>query len=435
MSRKGIPDREWKVLLLRSGNRCAFSGCPHRLVADATESDPGAFLAEAAHIVADSRQGPRGRVPLTPEERNQANNLLLLCREHHKLIDSQPRTFSVPVLRQMKIDHEQRMSAATQAPEQPSTLKLSKEVVHSSALAVEEFPNYVYVARSAFGDEERGEARRAVKYRGFDNILLPYAIEGGQFYAFYDLRARKNPFAALMKGRPHAIEVSELISSPGGAHVLTLLLNRSLHRFAGPLRIKYDHDHHRFYFACNARHKERSVTYRSLTDRKQTRLVAWRPTSKATNEKRNFWWHLAAGLKFARVGNDEWCLTIRPERHITKNGEDPYPAKYVGRKVTSHKSRMFNPNYLSEVHFWRTVLSDGYSDIVLDFGAQSLIINSSLITFTVTWPLITDDPPVSKVRLDSGELEEAAYGDRVPQGDELPVEEDAPNPEQDLEGA
>jgi hypothetical protein len=84
---------------------CAFPGCHRPLVSADAPEQPGAVIAEVAHIVAERREGPRGSGPLSEEERNQPANLIVLCPEHHKLIDSQPKTYSIVVLRQMKIDH------------------------------------------------------------------------------------------------------------------------------------------------------------------------------------------------------------------------------------------------------------------------------------------------------------------------------------------
>jgi hypothetical protein len=69
-------------------------------------TEPIVVLEEAAHIVAESAGEPRGMSPLTLEKRNRAEKLLLLCSWHHQLIDAQPATYTIEVLRQMKEDHE-----------------------------------------------------------------------------------------------------------------------------------------------------------------------------------------------------------------------------------------------------------------------------------------------------------------------------------------
>lgn len=95
---RSITDRDWKILTAASGGCCAFPNCEQLLVVPGTETDDSAFLGQAAHIVAASRQGPRGRSDLSEADRDKHTNLILLCGVHHKLIDSQPQTYSVMVL-------------------------------------------------------------------------------------------------------------------------------------------------------------------------------------------------------------------------------------------------------------------------------------------------------------------------------------------------
>jgi hypothetical protein len=109
MPRTKIPDREARVVYLRSGNRCAFPGCGRELVEPSESQDDDAFVGELAHIVADSRQGPRGVSSMPDEERDRHDNVVLLCRVCHKIIDDQPLNFSVSVMRAIKHDHEGRI--------------------------------------------------------------------------------------------------------------------------------------------------------------------------------------------------------------------------------------------------------------------------------------------------------------------------------------
>lgn len=89
----------------RSGNRCAFSTCRRPLVEDETETDDPSVVGDEAHIVAREKDGPRGESTLTPEQRDKYDNLILVCKIHHKLIDDQPNKYTVRVLIQMKQDH------------------------------------------------------------------------------------------------------------------------------------------------------------------------------------------------------------------------------------------------------------------------------------------------------------------------------------------
>jgi hypothetical protein len=86
---RNIPEKEIKMLCVLSGGVCAFPGCGKHLIEPGNSADDPAFLGEIAHIVADSRQGPRGTSPLTDEQRDMHTNLILLCGDHHKIIDSQ----------------------------------------------------------------------------------------------------------------------------------------------------------------------------------------------------------------------------------------------------------------------------------------------------------------------------------------------------------
>ena len=101
-----IPVTERRKVLQRSGNRCAFSGCGILLTTPETEHDRLASIGQIAHIVGQSPDGPRGDSPLTREERDRYENVLLLCDTHHDIVDKQPATFTVERLHQMKADHE-----------------------------------------------------------------------------------------------------------------------------------------------------------------------------------------------------------------------------------------------------------------------------------------------------------------------------------------
>lgn len=90
----------------RAASRCSFPTCRCELVIDSQLTDDPSLVGEAAHIVAESPDGPRGQSPLTPEQRNRYENLILLCNVHHKLVDDQEHDFTVKRLMAMKADHE-----------------------------------------------------------------------------------------------------------------------------------------------------------------------------------------------------------------------------------------------------------------------------------------------------------------------------------------
>jgi hypothetical protein len=96
-----------KMLWGRAASRCSFPSCRRELVEDATETDDESIVGDIAHIVAEEQNGPRGNSPLTPEQRNKYDNLILLCKIHHKIVDDQPKYHTLNVLQTMKAEHEQ----------------------------------------------------------------------------------------------------------------------------------------------------------------------------------------------------------------------------------------------------------------------------------------------------------------------------------------
>src|SRR5205807_7651912 len=105
ISSMGIKETELKKLFAKSGNVCALPDCGQALVVEVEGKE--VVLGEIAHIVAEQPSGPRGSSPLSTEERNRYENLLLACSRHHQLIDAPAVLgfYTVERLRQIKLDH------------------------------------------------------------------------------------------------------------------------------------------------------------------------------------------------------------------------------------------------------------------------------------------------------------------------------------------
>lgn len=96
-----ITHKTRKFLWAKSGNTCAF--CKTELITsniDSTEFNIG----EECHIISSKTNGPR-HIPDLVEYDNY-ENLLLLCKNHHKEIDELVDTYTEEVLRYMKTNHE-----------------------------------------------------------------------------------------------------------------------------------------------------------------------------------------------------------------------------------------------------------------------------------------------------------------------------------------
>lgn len=104
MSRVQIKTSTIKRLFAFSGNQCAFPNCNELLV----DTD-GDLVSEICHIEAAEEGGQRYNKLQNDEERRDFDNLLLLCLRHHKKTNDVLK-YPVPVLKQMKADHEQKFA-------------------------------------------------------------------------------------------------------------------------------------------------------------------------------------------------------------------------------------------------------------------------------------------------------------------------------------
>jgi len=108
--RKKIPIKTQLKLWVKAGGRCEFGGCNDYLLRDnLTLSETN--YSDIAHIVAASKNGPRGNDSLPLSRRNEINNLMLACKNHHKLIDDENFVKDYPKnkLLHFKKDHEDRI--------------------------------------------------------------------------------------------------------------------------------------------------------------------------------------------------------------------------------------------------------------------------------------------------------------------------------------
>jgi len=117
-----IKEKDLKLLWSRSGNRCAFSDCRKELSVDSRAS-AGAFpVGEQAHIVGESTSAARGKSDLSESERNSYSNLILLCPNHHTLIDKHVDGYTVERLHYIKDSHELWVRESLGPSDDPSKL-------------------------------------------------------------------------------------------------------------------------------------------------------------------------------------------------------------------------------------------------------------------------------------------------------------------------
>lgn len=144
-----------QLVWIRSGGRCAI--CNEYLL----DSDLGEVVpvGENAHIVGqkNTKASPRGDDELSLEKRDEAENLVLLCRKRHKIIDNKnlASLYTVAVLSRVKAAHEERIRRVTsiRAESRSAVLRLRGKIkgasvgldrglVASALIAAGRYPHY-----------------------------------------------------------------------------------------------------------------------------------------------------------------------------------------------------------------------------------------------------------------------------------------------------
>lgn len=81
-----------KRLFALSGNECSEPNCKRHVVAE----DGTTVVGKVCHIEGASSKGPRYREEMTNDERRSFNNLILLCDEHHSIVDNKKNEGKYP---------------------------------------------------------------------------------------------------------------------------------------------------------------------------------------------------------------------------------------------------------------------------------------------------------------------------------------------------
>jgi hypothetical protein len=113
MSTTKINYKNQNLLWAVSGGRCEYEGCNKVLYMDIL-TKKRCNNAYIAHIIANEPNGPRGDVARSKLLSDDINNLMLLCDEHHRLIDKVDVTgHPESLLLEMKKKHEDRIMRVT----------------------------------------------------------------------------------------------------------------------------------------------------------------------------------------------------------------------------------------------------------------------------------------------------------------------------------
>jgi len=104
----GVSQKQLKILWGKAGARCSFTNCNKDLIIE-EEGGNSTIIGYTAHIRSEKVNGPRYDPNYEKSELNKYKNLIVLCHEHHKLVDENPEDYPAEILEEMKEEHEEKI--------------------------------------------------------------------------------------------------------------------------------------------------------------------------------------------------------------------------------------------------------------------------------------------------------------------------------------
>jgi len=165
----GVTVLTLKKLFALTGNECAFPGCDLPIF----DTEHKVLTGEICHIEAKSPDGPRYGASQTDIERNDFENLVIMCSAHHKIIDDESTRdqFTVQTLTKIKTDHERRKHNTVVKP----------NVLYRVVESVRRVEARIESIQKSLGETSYLRAKYPLGYIVFDidhsNSVLPYKHE------------------------------------------------------------------------------------------------------------------------------------------------------------------------------------------------------------------------------------------------------------------
>jgi hypothetical protein len=101
-----------RVLWGLAGNHCGFPDCPNKIIVKGKVT-PAKAVGHISHIYSASDKGPRANPGLTAKQRNAPENLIILCRHHHGIVDDFEEEYPAETLLEWKRIQEARLIEGT----------------------------------------------------------------------------------------------------------------------------------------------------------------------------------------------------------------------------------------------------------------------------------------------------------------------------------
>ncbi|TYL81272.1 hypothetical protein [Bradyrhizobium cytisi] len=149
-----------KRLFAHSGNCCAFPRCEIPIVHEAT------IIGQTCHIRAARPGGARFDPNQSTQDRHGFDNLILLCANHHTIVDDDPEAYTVARLVKMKAEHEAKSAVLSDERASNSAELLIKQTVQSinqsGGITAHTVNLYSSSPHARHGEEQAQEAARRI---------------------------------------------------------------------------------------------------------------------------------------------------------------------------------------------------------------------------------------------------------------------------------
>ncbi len=116
-----ITEKTRKILWTRSGNQCSI--CKTNLVTAKSEPFSATIVGQECHIISEAFNGPRHKDEIENNNYDQEDNLILLCSNCHKVIDTQIDYHSIKKLKGIKDHHEAEIRTKLERKEPDNNFK------------------------------------------------------------------------------------------------------------------------------------------------------------------------------------------------------------------------------------------------------------------------------------------------------------------------
>ena len=200
--KRNILQKTVKVLFALSGNQCAYPDCTNTLIEPATQESDVLVTGHVCHIYAISTEGPRGKPGLTQQVLNAPDNLILLCPNHHAIVDGQHETNSADTLKQWKQKHEAEMQRRLSADLTAAQADIFSHQYFAVALIDQKIEEEIENLRKSRFFQEFDKTSSSLKLGG---RLAEHELSGGSD----EIRSRGLAWCARLLSQPDTLDKAE----------------------------------------------------------------------------------------------------------------------------------------------------------------------------------------------------------------------------------